>query len=306
MTRAGRNAIENAGIRPDQIDAVVGSSSTPDSLVPPMMLAVRENLGIPDGPVVQYVAGCSGLAQAFDYGASKIRSGEATYVLLLGGDVVSPKIPRLDARRRDPRTSREDARDIEISFAIFGDGAGSVVLGAAKPGEVGILGITFKSKSTGRPAAITLDDDSQPGAPQDKGGATTDASAGTGRFRHNAADVLTLGPEMIGEAWAWVQERFGWSAAAVDYFIPPQANGKLIDEVARRFGAPEKVYRNVARFGNTSSASVYIALDELNRSGALRRGQQLVLLPAEAAWSFGVVALQWEAMGAPPPISPSV
>ncbi len=114
-------------------------------------------------------------------------------------------------------------------------------------------------------------------------------------FYHDFQAIMKHGPELMHLARQWVCDQKGLDLADVDYIIPPQVNGRLIDLTSTAMGVPTtKVVSDFARVGNTVSASIYIALDKLNRGGALKPGQSLVLLPTEATkWIYGAVLINW-------------
>jgi 3-oxoacyl-[acyl-carrier-protein] synthase-3 len=286
-TAAAQAALADAACTPADIDLIVLATSTPDYPFPATALFVQERLGISDCAVTELRAGCGGMAQAFAIATSLIARGAARRALLIGSELISPFRMLLDQ-------SETWNKGHLVSLSMFGDGAGAAVLGPARNGEVGIIDCMFRSMSTGRAPGMLL----RVGgalAPTRTGAALGDDPR-PAPFHHDFRAILTESPKLIEAAGRWVAERVGLGHEDVAWYVPPQTSGRLIDHVAGKMGAPrQKVFSNFSRVGNTSSASIYLALDELNRAGTLRSGDVVVLLPAEATkWTYGAVALRWE------------
>jgi 3-oxoacyl-[acyl-carrier-protein] synthase-3 len=270
---AARRAISDADVDPGSIDLIVMATCTPDYQFPATALFVQEMLDLPRCVVLELRAGCGGMAQAFMIACHLIRAGTARRALLIGSDLLSPYVSMLQDR---------DADDSEllVSVAMFGDGAGAVVLGAADVAN-GVLEAHSWSISTGRPAAMLLRS-----RPDD---------ARSWDFRHDHRAIMELGPDMMRRACDWLKNESGCDLAAIDYVIPPQVSGNLTGMLAQELGIPgDRVVSDFPRFGNTVSASIYLALDRLRRDGTLTAGHTVVLLPAEATkWIYGAVVLRW-------------
>ena len=231
-------------------------------------------------------AGCGGMAQAFVIATSMIASGKSKTALLIGSDLISPFISVINQK------DYEIDKNFLASVAMFGDGAGAMVLTQSE-GAGGILDCMSQSISTGRPAAMLLRTGgalSPPGAPGHQH-----------PFSHDFAAILRYGPELIRSAVRWLRSQKGYDLSDVNFFIPPQVNGRLISFTALQMGVPkEKVVSDFERVGNTASASIYIALDQMNRNRLLKAGDLLVFLPAEATkWLFGAVVVRWSKVQRP-------
>lgn len=291
-TKAAQRALLDAEVEPHSIDLIVMATSTPDYPFPATALFVQEQLGIPSCTVMELRAGCSGMAQAFVIATHLLASGTAHRALLIGSELNSPFISLAD------RTDRGFEKDFLVSLAMFGDGAGAIVL-SGDAERRGVLDCAAWSISTGRPPGMIL---RTGGALAPGGYPRQDSSlAGEPIFHHDYQAILTHAPELIVSACDWLRDERGYDFSTVRYFIGPQASGHLIDLTARQLDLPaERVVSDFARAGNTVSASIYLALDRLNQTGQLHPDDRIVLLPAEATkWIYGAVGLRWTKGGKP-------
>jgi len=281
---AARRAIADADIDPRSIDLVVMATCTPDYPFPATVLFVQELLGLPACCVLELRAGCGGTAQAFMIARHLIAGGAARRALLIGSELLSPFVSLFSEQQRDDK-------DLLVSVAMFGDGAGAVVLGADDATE-GVLDARSWSISTGRPAAMLL----RTGGALAMGGGHRGADREQEpMFVHDFRAIIEHGPDLMRSACDWLVNEGGHDPATVDIFVPPQVSSNLTATVAKSLGiAEEKVVSDFARVANTVSASIYVALDRLRRDGTLRPGHTVVLLPAEATkWIYGAVVLRW-------------
>jgi 3-oxoacyl-[acyl-carrier-protein] synthase-3 len=191
------------------------------------------------------------------------------------------------------RAERESSKDLLVSLAMFGDGAGAIVLAAGGESN-GVLGVMSRSMSTGRPAAMMMRVggalEPVPFAERDERGADNHRI-----FQHDYQAIMEHGPDLIRSASSWLRDEQGYDFSAFRYIVPPQVNQRMIDLTVKLLDLPAgKVVSDFARVGNTVSASIYLALDHLSRTGALKRDDLLVLLPAEATkWIYGGIVLRW-------------
>ena len=173
---------------------------------------------------------------------------------------------------------------------MFGDGAGAIVLGAGS-GEGGVLDCMARSIGGGMDPGMIL----RVGGALAPAGSQPENGHREKVYDHDFKRVIRHAPQLMKTACEWLSEERGYDLSKVDLFIPPQANGRLIGLVGIQFGVPsKKIFSNFQQVGNTVSASIYIALDQLNRQGALKHGDLLVLVPAEATkWLCGAVVIRW-------------
>lgn len=295
--KAGRAAIADAEIDPQSIDLLLMATCTPDYAFPATVLFVQELLALPNCCALELRAGCGGMAQTFMIARHMIEAGTATTALLIGSDLTSPLAAV-------PDQATELGNDMLVSVAMFGDGAGAVVLGPPGPdGDGQILDARSWSMSPMAPAAMLMRNLTSPLRDEDDhGGAAAQAAVPTqprALFQYDSRSVLENSPRLINAAFRWLREDRGYDLAEIDYFLPPQGplsvDGKITSSVAAQEGLDGvKVMSNFARVANTVSASIYVLLDELRRDGTLGPGDQLVLLPAEATkWVCGAIGLRW-------------
>ncbi len=279
--QASLRALENAALSPDAVDLLILSTSTPDYPFPATALFVQDLLGLSECQVIELRAGCGGMAQAFAIAEQFINSGRSTTALLIGSDLISPF-------RRLPAGGSGPDKGHLVATAMFGDGAGAVVLVPSQDGR-GILGCMSRSVGGGRAPGMVLK----------VGGALSPAGLdGCGEgpaFVHDFRTILERGPELIERALAWVSTSELVREHEITYYVPPQVSAHLINSVGRtKTLQAAKGFSNFERVGNTASASIYIALDAMNREGRLRPGDIIVLLPAEATkWTYGAIILRW-------------
>jgi 3-oxoacyl-[acyl-carrier-protein] synthase III len=279
---ASRQALESAALSPHAIDLLILSTATPDYPFPATALFVQELLGLEECQVVELRAGCGGMAQAFAIAEQFITSGRSNGALVVGSELLSPFHELLSY---GPNTEKGHL----VATAMFGDGAGAVVLVPSADEGRGILGCMFRSVG-GRRA---------PGMVLKVGGALWPAGMkefGDGpAFVHDFRAILEQGPELVERGLEWVWSSGLVAADEIAYCVPPQVSGHLIETMTEKttlHGA--KVFSNFDRVGNTASASIYIALDEMNREKRLRPGDTIALLPAEATkWTYGAIILRW-------------
>jgi len=268
---AAQRAIAAAGIAATEIDLVVVASATPDMAFPSTACLVQRALGC--GPVAAFdlSAACSGFVYALTVGDQFIRGGAARTVLVIGSEVLSRIVDWTD----------------RTTCVLFGDGAGAVILQASNTGH-GILSCHLHAE--GKLADLLM-----VAAPGKRNPGTGEVFAIEGeliQMRGNETfrvAVRTLG-EVVGEALAANQ----MVPADVDWLIPHQANIRIIEATAKRLGLPmEQVVVNVDRVGNTSAASIPIALDEAARDGRLQEGQTVLLEAFGGGLTWGAVVMRW-------------
>lgn len=256
-TAAAKQAIERAGLKAEDIDIIVCATTTPDQIMPSTGALIQAQLGATNAAGMDVFAACSGFIYGVTMVESMIRTGQIKYALVIGAEVLTKYVDYTDRG----------------TCVIFGDGAGAAVLGPVEDGK-GIL--ATKIKSDGRyeeqlycPAGGT------------KLGTTHETIDGRMHFfKMKGNELFKVAVRSMADISAEMLERSGYTVDDVDIVIPHQANQRITDAVASRLGVPEeKVYSNIAEHGNTSSASIPIALDECIESGKVKEGS-LVLLTA--------------------------
>jgi 3-oxoacyl-[acyl-carrier-protein] synthase-3 len=258
VDRAGRAAMADAGVEPAEIDLFILATATVEQPIPASSAIVQPRLGVVNAACFDLSAACSGFVYALNVARQFIATGAARNVLVVGAECLTRYVDWTD----------------RATCVLFGDGAGAVLLQPAPAGE-GILQVEWKTDGA------LADLISMPG-----GGcrypphslASIEARLPFIKMRGN--ETFKVAVRALTELSQAVLERAGLTSANLDLFIPHQANLRIIQAVGTRLGLPEeKVYCNVHRVGNTSAASIPLAMADAVREGRLRRGD-LVLASA--------------------------
>jgi 3-oxoacyl-[acyl-carrier-protein] synthase-3 len=262
---ASRRALEAAGRAPAEVDLIIVATSTPDYVFPSAAALLQSKLGITNGAAAFDVqAVCSGFVYAVTIAEKFIRSGSHKCALVVGAEVFS-RI--LDWKDRG-------------TCVLFGDGAGAVVLEAAA--EPGLLACAFHADGSHHGIL------SVPG--QVCGGVVT----GDPFLRMDGQAVFKFAVKVLVEVANEVLTAAGMTAAQVDWLIPHQANVRILQATAKRLQiSAEKCIVTVAEHGNTSAASIPLALDEAVRSGRIQRGQHLLLEGVGGGFTWGATLLKF-------------
>lgn len=265
---ASRRAIENAEIEAGDIDLIVLGTSTPDYTFPATAVTVQAELGITQGAAFDVQAVCTGFVYAMSTANAFLQSGQHHRALVIGAETFS-RI--LDWEDRG-------------TCVIFGDGAGAVVLEGRKlngaANERGI--ITTRIRADGR-YQDKLYVDGGPSSTQTTGHLRME---GREVFKHAVVNIASVMEEALEEA--------GVDAKDVDWFVPHQANKRILDGTARRFGIPEeRVVVTVDRHGNTSAASIPLALDVAQKDGRIKQGDLVLMEAMGGGFTWGAVLVRW-------------
>jgi 3-oxoacyl-[acyl-carrier-protein] synthase-3 len=269
---AGAAAIKQAGLTPDAIDLLIVATATPEQPIPHTGAFVGDGLGLRCGSF-DIGAGCAGFVYTMVTGASLLTTGNLGNVLLVGADTLS--------RVTDP-TDRG-------TCILFGDAAASVVLTATPDDGTGILAWDLGCDGS----ATGLLEMQAGGSRRPASHETVDAGghylkmAGQEVFRRAVRAVVDSALITLGRA--------GVSAEDIDWFIPHQANIRIIESVTTRLGIPlDRTVVNIERYGNTSAASIPLALAEAADDGRLQPGQLVLLSGFGAGMTWGSVLLRWD------------
>ncbi|HHW14639.1 MAG TPA: ketoacyl-ACP synthase III [Firmicutes bacterium] len=270
---AAQRALAAAGIGAEAIDLIIVATITPDMLFPATACLVQAKLGASRAAAFDLSAGCSGFVYAVATGAGFIASGQYETVLVIGADTLS-KITNWKDRS---------------TCVLFGDGAGAVVLRPVPEGY-GILSTVLGADGTGG-EKLTLP---AGGSRRPFRFEREETDEGLQYIHMCGADVFKFAVRVMPQAAEEVLAKAGLAPADVQLLIPHQANIRIIDAAAERLGLErDRVMVNVDRYGNTSAASVALALDEAVRGGRIGRGGVAVLVGFGAGLTWGAVALRW-------------
>jgi 3-oxoacyl-[acyl-carrier-protein] synthase-3 len=265
---AARQAIASSGLVPADIDLVLLATSTPDNTFPATAVTIQAELGITHGAAFDMQAVCSGFVFGLATADAYLRTGLAKRAVVIGAETFSRIVDWED----------------RTTCVLFADGAGAVVLEAqASEGGVADRGIlASKLRADGRHRDKLYVD----GGP---------SSTGTvGHLRMHGREVFKHAVAMITDVIEDVFAQTGLTAADVDWFIPHQANRRIIDASARKLGiADEKVVVTVDRHGNTSAASIPLALDVAVRDGRIKRGDLVLVEAMGGGFTWGASLIRW-------------
>ena len=270
-TKAAERALKDANLTPDDIDLIVVATATPDMLFPSTACLVQHNLNASKAAAYDLSAGCSGFMYSIATASQFIKTGLYKYVLVIGAEALSRLMDFTDRN----------------TCVLFGDGAGAVVLGEVPEGY-GILGIHLGSDGGGGPL-LSLP------AGGTRIPATEESVKNRLHYIHmEGNEVFKFAVKIMGEAAFKALEQAGMQATDVDWLIPHQANIRIIQSAAKRLKMPmEKVVVNVDRYGNTSSASIPIALEEAIHDGRIQSGQTVVMVGFGAGLTWASTVIRW-------------
>ncbi len=268
--KAGRAALERAGLGPKDLDLIIVATITGDMPFPATASIVQNALGA-SCPAFDLAAGCSGWVYALAVANGFVTSGTYRNALVIGADLL---------------TSITNWTD-RSTCVLFGDGAGAAVVSQVEPGT-GFL--AFELGSDGSGAASLC-------APA---GGSREALTHEGLDAHRnklvmeGREVFKFAVKVQGEATERILGKLGMTTEDIDLMIPHQANVRIIDSAINRLGLPpEKIFVNLQRYGNTSAASIPIALDEAIQTGRVRKGDTILTVGFGAGLTWGAGVMKW-------------
>ena len=269
--RAARQAIERAGLTPEDIQIIICATTTPDQILPSTGALIQAELGATNAAGMDVFAACSGFLYGITMVESMIRTGAIKYALVIGAEVLTKYVDYTDRG----------------TCVIFGDGAGAAVLGPVPEGK-GILATKIMSDGRYEEQLCARGGGTKLGTTHE----TIDnrdhffKMKGNEIFKIAVRSMADISSEMLAKAGHTVEE--------VDLIVPHQANQRITDAVASRLGVGEdKVYSNIAFHGNTSSASIPIAMDECMESGRIKEGSLVLLTAFGGGITWGATVIQF-------------
>jgi 3-oxoacyl-[acyl-carrier-protein] synthase-3 len=269
--RAARQAIERSGIDPADIDLLLCATTTPDQILPSTGCLIQAEIGANKAAAFDLAAACSGFLYGLTLVHSMIRTGQARYALVIGAEVLTKYVDYTD----------------RSTCVIFGDGAGAAVLGPA-PENRGIL--SARIRSDGRYAEQLY----APGGGTRLGTTAETIAAGEHFYKMKGNELFKVAVRSMTDISREVLEEAGLTADDIDLFIPHQANQRITDSVANKLGVDEaRIYSNISMHGNTSSASIPIALDECVEAGRIKEGDLVVMASFGGGVTWGGVVMRW-------------
>jgi len=269
---AAKEAIKRAGLKPEDIDLIVVGTVTPDMLFPSTACLVQHKIGATKAWGFDLSAACSAFTYALTVGSQLVAAGNVRNALVIGADVMSSIIDYTD----------------RATCVLFGDGAGAVVLAPSSDPNVGILDFEHMIDGSGGGALC-----------MPAGGSRMPASHETVDQRlhyvkQDGQTVFKFAVRNTGEICERLLKRNNLTGEDLDLFVSHQANKRIIMSAAERIGMPEaKVVINIDRFGNTTAATIPLALNDAVESGRLKKGHLIMLTSVGAGFTVGSLLVRW-------------
>jgi 3-oxoacyl-[acyl-carrier-protein] synthase-3 len=271
-TEAARSAIDKAGLTPNDIDLIIVGTVTPDMLFPSTACLVQTKIGASRAWGFDLSAACSAFTYSLTVGSQMVTSGGARHVLVIGADVMSSIIDYTD----------------RSTCVLFGDGAGAVIVARSSHDGFGILDFEHEVDGSGGGALC-----------MPAGGSRQPASHETVDERlhyvkQEGPTVFKFAVTKTADVCERLLARNHLTAIDVDLFVSHQANRRIIMSAAERLGLPqEKVVINIERFGNTTAATIPLALNDAVNDGRVKRGDTVLLASVGAGFTVGAVLMKW-------------
>lgn len=269
--RAARNALEMAGVRPQELDLIIVGTLTPDMPMPSVACLVQKELGAKKAGAFDLSATCSGFIYGLSIADKFIRDNRKMKILVIGSDVLSRRVNWAD----------------RTTCVLFGDGAGAVVVTGTKDdrgilsthlhadGSLGDL-LTIKGLGTANPVTLEM------------------LERGWQYIQMQGKEVFKYAVKAL-ESVAWeALNANGWTPDQIDLLLAHQANMRILDFLREKLGIErDKIFINIHKYGNTSAASIPIALDEANRSGRIKKNSKLLMVAFGGGFTWGALTMRW-------------
>ena len=269
---AAKKALADAGLKPTDLDLIITATITPDTPTPATACWVQSKLGAPQAAAFDISAACSGFVYGVALAKSFVESGAYQHILLIGAEKLTAFIDWKDRG----------------TCVLFGDGAGAAIIGPVKEGEHEILS-SFMAANGNEADLLKI-----PG-----GGCRLPSSNATVEQRLHTLkmegkEIFKTAVKVMSEATLEAARRAQVNPSEIALVIPHQANSRIIQAIGERLAFPkEKLFMNIDRVGNTSAASVIIALDEVIHTGKIKKGQIIVLVAFGAGTTLASSAIRW-------------
>ena len=271
--QAGRRALADAKLDPAQIDLLIVATVTPDMPMPATACVIQPKLGIPaSAACFDLNAACSGFIYALDTACAMLSSGRYRHALVIGVEKLSAVVDWQD----------------RTTCVLFGDGAGAVVIGTSNEPGRGLIGAKLGAFGDSVDLlCIPAGGSSQPATPEAVAARQT-------CIKMKGKEVFKLAVRVMDEAARDILEQHNLRADQISLVVPHQANLRIIEAISQYLELPmERFFVNVDRYGNTSAASIPIALDEARRAGRIQPGDVTLLVAFGAGLTYGSALIRW-------------
>ncbi len=268
---AAKNALEMAGLSPVDINLIIVATLTPDMPMPSVACLVQDAIGAKQAGAFDLAATCSGFLYGLAMADGYLRIHPDHHVLVIGSEVLSRRVNWKDRG----------------TCILFGDGAGAAILTGAENGRGIVTSHLHADGSLWDLLAIR-------GLGTREEVTPAQLEAGLQFIEMNGREVFKHAVRALESVTMEALETAGWKGEDIDLFVPHQANMRIIEHLRQRLGlSEEKVFINIHKYGNTSAASIPIALDEANRSGILKPGAKVLMVAFGGGFTWGSVAMKW-------------
>jgi 3-oxoacyl-[acyl-carrier-protein] synthase-3 len=269
--QAARKALDMARVQPEDLDLIICATISPDMPLPATAAFIQRDLGARPVCAFDLAAACSGFLFGMTVADQFITTGKAKHALVIGAELLSRVVDYQD----------------RATCVLFGDGVGAAVMGPVEPPS-GILAEEMHTDGT------CADHLTIPAGGTAKPASHETVEAREHYIKMKGNELFKVAVRSMEEVSRRVMEKAGVTPEELDLFIPHQANQRINNAVVQRLGvSPEKVYSNISRVGNTSSASIPICLDECVRSGRAKRGDLILMSAFGAGVTWGAVLMRW-------------
>ncbi|BAS27461.1 beta-ketoacyl-ACP synthase III [Limnochorda pilosa] len=267
---AARRALERARVEPEELDLIIVATSTPDTVFPATAVRLQAELGATRAAGFDLYAACSGFVYGVDQARHLVEAGAHRKVLVVGVDLLSRITDWSD----------------RSTCVLFGDAAGAALVGPAPEG-LGILASRLGADGRGG-SHLYLE------SPYAHHGFWNVNGHPMGYTRMNGQEIFKFAVRLLADETQTLLQEIGAAPEDVDLFVPHQANIRIIDAAAERLGLrPDQVFTNLDRYGNTSTASIPLALDEAWQAGRLKPGSLVVSVGFGGGLTWGAMAFRW-------------
>jgi 3-oxoacyl-[acyl-carrier-protein] synthase-3 len=265
-------AIAEAGLTPDDIGLIVFGTTTPDTIFPSAACTLQAKIGASKSWGFDVGAACSGFVYSLTIGWQMVASGSCEHALVVGADVMSSII---------------DYKD-RATCVLFGDGAGAVVLSVAGPDEPCLIDFANEIDGHGGEALC------MPAGGSRRPASHETVDQGLHYMKQDGGTVFKFAVRKSGEISQRILAKNGLTGADLDLYVSHQANRRIIEATAERIGlSPEKVVINLEHYGNTTAATIPLALVDARKEGRLKKGDLVLLTSVGAGFTVGSVLLRW-------------